>query len=1371
MLSVKKIKNTAGFSLMEVIMTVFILMILILGIYGLILVSLKLTSDNKMYVEAVQIANQKMEKIRNMPYADVGVSGGSPNGLIPQEEIINANGIFTVNSYVGFQDDPYDGTLASSTDAIGNDYKIATIKVSWISRDEPKSISIFSKIVPRTEETADGYGLLKIYVVDSNSSPVPGADVHIINAEHSIDIVNPLGPTDSNGVLYFIAPESIEQYEISVTKAGYGTDQTYDSSTGLTPIHLTVTEGNKTEESFSIDLLATVNINTFTNNLPDNWMVNKATSTSLKSNSRIAADGSGNLYFAWHDTRPTSSSVYVQKFDSSDNAQWGNDLEISNTTYQLNPDIVSTASGNSYVVWQDNSVILKQTALAPAEIKLAGNKIEYVHPNKYDILITDSFFSTINYYKNVISNKLSKISTLLDFDHNLIKTIPQTFSINQTNAQVAGTIVQTKISSNVNWSSTMSATFDSPPTDGNVILAIAMRRNTGSFNVPTNATGSFTETIYSNSGWNLDVGIWHKVAGAAEPSQVTITANSFMTGGVLMLMEVSDLDTGNLVNVTSANDQTGGDSTTANTGSTAVTVDNAFAIAAIGFADNNYDTPNSANYFSSSGDNWTHYLWDDWSTGQDGSFAVSYLDVSSAASQRATLTLTGAGGEQRNSVIAVFRVSSPDSISLSEYGGQVANMMIPSVDQYTGGKFIITDDTSSHNISDITLTERGSVDALNSISNVRLYYDLDINAPYDCVDEQYDAGIDPQFGSAQSFDGSDGRVTFSEIFGVDIDTTRALCLYPVLDIGSGASKDQTLEIEISSPALDIVSDAGSTIPSSPVLLASTTILLSPADLQQAHYRFRADDGDEATASWLSSTDSPIDILTGEIFRLRLALSNEGSLDTSPTDLRLEYGEKVSNCNSIAVWNALPTDNSLHWKISNSSNITDADATTDSPDIPNENTNFVASEIKDTSNQASSLTLTSTDFSEIEFSIEATLNATDQTYCFRLTDAGAVGELNYIVYPEVTIIGDNNIYIKYIDSNGNELWATKKVNSSMVGANQINPKIALTENYGQATTTIFWEDEQNGNLDIYGQSLDASGNKQWGADLQITSSSTDEHSITVKIDANDNIYLAWVNLGDVYVQKYILNGTQLWTNHINVSNTINTEYYPMITIDNTGNFYLAWTEDNSSEFNIYLSKYDPSGTQLWKTQANVDDLSANQYYVDIATDNSYVYLVWTDSRKGNEDIYAQKIDLAGTVQWAKDQKLNNDPSILNQNTPSIVINSSGDSYAAWNDLRNGSSDIYAVGFSDPAAQIPKPNFPLYITGTKRISDTPIIYEYNKTQLTNGLGQATIQIEWDKDPGYSITASTTMTAFIVSQCDPACPFEVTPGEIKNINIYVE
>jgi hypothetical protein len=142
-------------------------------------------------------------------------------------------------------------------------------------------------------------------------------------------------------------------------------------------------------------------------------------------------------------------------------------------------------------------------------------------------------------------------------------------------------------------------------------------------------------------------------------------------------------------------------------------------------------------------------------------------------------------------------------------------------------------------------------------------------------------------------------------------------------------------------------------------------------------------------------------------RLRLEVSNEGGSSSGPIQYRLQYRESTTGD-----WTDVPDSATTeHWVMSASQYINDnGEPTSDildqdnNPALTNENDDFEPGELRDNTATTSAITLSSTQFTEIEYSIEATNKATDsQTYYFRVVDAGSTSTLNYIVYPQVTLV--------------------------------------------------------------------------------------------------------------------------------------------------------------------------------------------------------------------------------------------------------------------------------------------------------------------------------------------------------------------------------
>ena len=354
------VKKQNGFTLIEAIITILVMSILFLGVYELIIFSIKITGDNKHRMAATIIANQKMEQIRNLPYSDIGTISGMVSGVIQDNEIVQQGGdVFNVNTFVKHEDDPFDSVNVADggTDDIPNDYKFVRIIVSWTGGFQEKNVIAYTNISPRGLETSTGGGTLTILVYDANGLPIDLADVLIQN-----NLVNPVinfnDETDEGASVYYGAATSTEGYKITVSEPGYSvsstTDRTLENPNPTKP-HASVIEDWETEITFYIDKVSDLNIRTIKQSLLNNWLINTDGSGENQIYPDFTAGPSGNLYFVWEDYSNTSDSkIYSQKYDLTPTQLWAVDKIVSSANKQINPSIASDSSGNFYITWNDD---------------------------------------------------------------------------------------------------------------------------------------------------------------------------------------------------------------------------------------------------------------------------------------------------------------------------------------------------------------------------------------------------------------------------------------------------------------------------------------------------------------------------------------------------------------------------------------------------------------------------------------------------------------------------------------------------------------------------------------------------------------------------------------------------------------------------------------------------------------------------------------------------------------------------------------------------------------------------------------------------------------------------------------------------------
>lgn len=377
--------------------------------------------------------------------------------------------------------------------------------------------------------------------------------------------------------------------------------------------------------------------------------------------------------------------------------------------------------------------------------------------------------------------------------------------------------------------------------------------------------------------------------------------------------------------------------------------------------------------------------------------------------------LTNAGTELRNYSVYPEGTISAD-IAVSATSSQIATVSAGSSNNYLGGAFVIQRSGGIRTVTDITISETGTIDGASNVTNVGLFYDLDTTAPYDCTGESYGGG-ETQFGSTDTdgFSAANGSSTFSG--SETVNNTRSMCVYVVLDVGSGVMNGETINIEITNPSNDVVVTSSSVGPSTAVSPSGSTTVAA-AVLEQQHYHWRNDDGSEtgATSATGGFEDTSLSGLAKETtVRLRLGVSNKGTVTSNTIQYRLEYGTKIGTCAAISTWTDVGAVGGA-WDMSLSANIADGNTTDVATGafgaITNENSTFVGTgALRESSSLSGSITLSSTEFTELEYSIEATVDSGyGTTYCFRVTDNGSAVNA-YIDYPEITTREKQDFYIQ------------------------------------------------------------------------------------------------------------------------------------------------------------------------------------------------------------------------------------------------------------------------------------------------------------------------------------------------------------------------
>ncbi len=225
------------------------------------------------------------------------------------------------------------------------------------------------------------------------------------------------------------------------------------------------------------------------------------------------------------------------------------------------------------------------------------------------------------------------------------------------------------------------------------------------------------------------------------------------------------------------------------------------------------------------------------------------------------------------------------------------------------------------------------------------------------------------------------------------------------------------------------------------------------------------------------------------------------------------------------------------------------------------------------------------------------------------------------------------------------WSTDPMvnNPICTKPNQQQAPQIISDSEGGAI--IAWTEFNGVDYDIYAQKIDSEGTVKWIENgIVICDAIYDQISLDLVSDDNGGAIIVWDDYryaengnSSIYAQRVNSNGTPLWTPN-GVSIYIGPLYgcSPKLCTDGEGGAIIVWEDFRIFESNIYAQRINLNGTVEW-TENGITICNAlypQDFPVLISDDNGGAIIVWEDYRWGNWDIYAQKINSNGTAYWVE-----------------------------------------------------------------------------------------------------------------------------------------
>jgi hypothetical protein len=141
---------------------------------------------------------------------------------------------------------------------------------------------------------------------------------------------------------------------------------------------------------------------------------------------------------------------------------------------------------------------------------------------------------------------------------------------------------------------------------------------------------------------------------------------------------------------------------------------------------------------------------------------------------------------------------------------------------------------------------------------------------------------------------------------------------------------------------------------------------------------------------------------------------------------------------------------------------------------------------------------------------------------------------------------------------------------------------------------------------------------------------------------------------------------------------NSQQNPQIVSDGAGGAIVTWHDERAGNTDIYAQRVNAAGSPLWGTDgiAVCTEWNYQSNPVIVSDGAGGAIIAWQDARNGDNDIYAQRVNPSGACLWMADGQVICSAT-YSQLQPKIVSDGAGGAIVAWIDARTISEyDVYA-----------------------------------------------------------------------------------------------
>jgi len=198
------------------------------------------------------------------------------------------------------------------------------------------------------------------------------------------------------------------------------------------------------------------------------------------------------------------------------------------------------------------------------------------------------------------------------------------------------------------------------------------------------------------------------------------------------------------------------------------------------------------------------------------------------------------------------------------------------------------------------------------------------------------------------------------------------------------------------------------------------------------------------------------------------------------------------------------------------------------------------------------------------------------------------------------------------------------------------------------------------------------NDKWDADHRVTNVWGKSKNPSLVIDSQNNIHLAWEDdrEGNKEIYYKTLSNSGVWSEDEQLTSAEKASILPVIVADSQDNLHLFWIDQRHGSWEVFYKVQTQTG---WSPDVQLTKGNFARSLAAAVDANDNIHVIYYDARMGKHAIYHL---MKNAVGWSSETQLVVEKSTKMRN-PSVIADSNGYLHVVWADERDGpeKSDIY------------------------------------------------------------------------------------------------